>query len=165
MVLMLTGCSTVLGAIGEVAEEMGGSKTQSFTKAGMTIDLNENFKEESIVNFTGYYVSTDIIVVTLKENYSLFEGTQYGPNTSLKEYAELVIHANGFENKEVIEEDGLTGFRYEKEINGKDLSYFAYVYKCDDAFWLVQFAVEKEYAEEKKDEIVDFAKSVRFEKE
>lgn len=150
--LLLCGCSGLFG-----------EDPKTFSKAGMSITLDEGFMERELISYTAVYESVDIAVFALKEEFSLFEGTGYGANTTLKEYAELVIEANGIDCR-VTTEGSLTGFRYEKEAGGKEVTYCAYVYKSSDAFWLVQFSVVSSQYEKNKDKIADFAASVTFDK-
>lgn len=138
----------------------GEPELKDFTKAGMTITLTSDFTEKDLVNQTAYYTSETVIVTALKEEKSLFEEANINIDT-LTEYAELVIENNNA-NSTVTEENGATYFIYEAEANGKEFKYYASVFKTDDAFWLVQFACEKDDFDSNKTQFAEYASSVKF---
>ena len=139
-----------------------GASSKDFSAAGMTITLTNAFTEKELASATSYYESTTSIVLTLKEEFSLFEQNGISTDISLKEYAELIAYNNGFD-VEIIENDGLTYFTYENTANGKDFTYLATVHKCSDAFWLIQFACESKNYEKLSKDFMTWAKSVKFE--
>ena len=133
---------------------------KDFTKAGATITLTDKFMEQELATQTAYYVSQTSIVTTLKEEFSLFKGTEYEVMT-LKEYADLVIDANTLKAS-AAEKDGLVYFTYEKSMNGKDYKYYATVFKGTDAYWLIQFACEVKNFDKFLPDFEGWAKSVKF---
>lgn len=151
MLTLFTGChlTTNIQKIVQPAEK-------TFSKSGMSITLTEQFAEKEHVSYTSVYESKDIAIFTLKEEFSLFGGADY----SVKEYAELVIEANKL-TSDVKTQDDLTYFDYDKEINGKDFQYTAFVYKADDAYWMIQFACAQDDADALKDEVFKYARSVK----
>ena len=130
---------------------------KTFSKSGMSITLTESFYEKENVAYTAYYESPLILVFAIKEDLSYFEGM----NLTLSDYAQLVIYNNSL-SCDVIEDNDLTYFIFEKEVNGKNYLYFAPVYKSSDAYWLIQFACESANYEELKDTIIKYAQSVTF---
>lgn len=137
------------------------AKAKEFSKAGMTITLTSDFIEKEIASQTAYYESQKHIVMVLKEEFTIFESIGISTDISVKEYAKLVID-NNLMTSEVEEKDGLTYFKYEKTINGKQSSYFATVFKSSDAFWLIQFACESKNAEDSEDLFVEWGQSIKF---
>lgn len=127
-----------------------------FEKSGLSITLTEDFVEKEHVSFTGVYESRDVAVYTLKEEFTLLEGSS---NMTLNEYTETVILANKL-SVSVETKDNLTYFKFDKEVNGKQLSYFAFTYKSEDAFWLVQIACETDDVSDKEEDIFKYANSV-----
>jgi hypothetical protein len=132
------------------------AKDKTFSEAGMSIVLTENFSEEDNVSFTSSYYSKRVAVFALKEEFSLQEGIE---DLTLPEYAQLVIDNNDT-SSQLNNEDGLTSFEYDKQVNGKDMHYYACAFKASDAFWLIQFACENKYYEEYSALITKWAKSV-----
>lgn len=137
------------------------SAEKTFTNKGLSITLNESFAEYDHINFTVAYSSAKVAVFALKEEFTLFEGTDYGADTTLDEYANLVIVGNSLE-AEISHENDLTSFTYEAMANGDNFTYFATVHKTGDAFWLIQFAVKSDNYESEKDNILAYAKSIAF---
>ena len=131
-------------------------KEKSFEKSGLTITLTENFYEKDQVSYTATYDSSKVAVFTLKEEFSLSSSFS---NLSLDEYAKMVIKNNSL-TVEAKTKDNLTYFDFEKEINGKNLTYYAFVYKGSDAFWLVQMACESDNVPDCEADIFKYAKSV-----
>ena len=60
-------------------------------------------------------------------------------------------------------EGDLVYFSFYQEISGKDGYYMAFVYKTDEAFWMIQFVCEAGDAESKEPVFLEYAKSVTFE--
>ena len=153
--LLLTVVLTALSSCFEAS-------AKDFSKAGMTITLNENFYEKEYVSYTAVYESADIAVYALKEEKSLFE--QYGyKNLSLTEYGNMVLEANKLTANTISRADGLSFFTYEKQANGKDFYYKAYIFEVSDAFWLVQFACMADKKDTYDSVITEYAKSIKFE--
>ena len=82
---------------------------------------------------------------------------------SLEEYGDLVLKNNSL-TVPLKNIDGLLGFEYEYENpDTKDIyKYFSFVYKTDDAFWMVQFAVLTDNVDEYGSKITEWAKTVSF---
>jgi len=147
--LFLSGCS------------LFEASPKTFTKAGMSITLTDRFTEREYVSFTAVYDSQHVAVFAIKEAFTLFEGSALGKDSSLEDYANTVILANGLDVTPVTE-DGITSFTYQKESNGIDCTYFATVHKSGDAFWLIQFSAKTEQYEAQKANILTYAKSISF---
>ena len=136
-------------------------KDKTFSNEGMTITLTSDFRKSDIQNYTVVYDSRDVAVFALKEEFSLVEGFE---NYTLEEYAKLVLEANGLENTKLSQDANTISFIYNRvNPNTNDTySYFNYVYKTDDAFWLVQFATLKENVDKQSQNISNWAKSIQF---
>jgi hypothetical protein len=132
-----------------------------FSKAGLSITLTEQFNEKSHITHTAYYESRTAVVVTLKEEFTVFEALGVSPDISLKEYAELIILGNKHRSS-VIEREGLVYFEYTANTSGKEFSYFSVVYRASDAYWLVQFMCESKDYDKLFPQFLDWAKTVRF---
>ncbi len=130
---------------------------------GLKLTLTDDFKETEIEGYTVSYDSAKIAVFTLEEKFSLVDGFE---NYTIKQYGEAVRTANNTKDPtELKTEDGLTFFEYtfHNDDENEDYHYYSYVFKEEDAFWLVQFACLEDNAEELKGEIANYAKSVTFE--
>lgn len=147
--------------IGFVLPSNGSAEAKVFSSNGMNVTLTDAFQKMDMANYTVAYGSEEIAVFALKEAFSLADGSE---RYTLKQYADLVLQSNGLDAS-VLETDGdLTCFQYEftnSETN-ETYRYFTYMYKADDAFWLVQFATLTENAEKYTQQISEWAKSVTF---
>lgn len=136
------------------------AKAKTFEKAGMSIELTNEFTEKEMVQFTACYMSSTVIVTVLKEEFSLAQGFE---NYTLMQYAGLVIRNNQIDvTAQMSEDDKYAYFRYDKTVTGKDFTYWATCFKSDDAFWLIQFACETKNYEEMAATFEKYADSVTF---
>lgn len=148
LLLVFTGCGIKL------------AKEKTFSKAGMSITLTDQFAEKDIVTYTATYQSNRYLVFALKEEFSLFEDAGLSADMSLEEYADLIAYNNGIE-MELKEQQGVTYFEYEKTANGKELSYFAVIARGADAYWLIQFACEEEDYAKSQELFLKWAKTIQ----
>ena len=132
-----------------------------FNEKGMSITLTDEFKSVEIGNFTNCYDSSKVAVFALKEDFSLLEGLE---DYSLTQYGDLVIQNNGYTSS-LKSLDGLTYFVYQATPSQADgsFTYYSFVFKSYDAFWLIQFATKTADADEYGTKIIEWAKSVSFE--
>lgn len=138
------------------------SSDKTFSADGMQITLPGGFwKSDISPAYNAVYDSDTVAVFALKEPFSLLEGFE---NYTLDEYMNLVIKNNGVTSAEKGSEDGLTWFdyTYTNTSDGEIYRYFVYVYKTDDAFWTVQFALFDSDTAAYREQITTWAKSVRF---
>ena len=143
------------------ADDPADAEPKIFSAQGMQITLNEDFSEESYENFTACYSSREAAVFTLKEPFTLMAGLE---DYTLEQYGQLVLQSNGMTDFELQTVDGILYFEYEVD-NEEDKTtyyYFSTVHKAVDAFWLVQFAVDADDAEEYIPQFIEWAKSVSF---
>lgn len=130
-------------------------EAKEFSGKGMTITLTDEFRKQTQQNFTVCYGSKEVAVLALEEKFSLMAGLE---NYTLQQYGELVMKNSNISGS-LSKSYGLTYFDY--EANG--YHYYAFVFKETDAFWLIQFAVEKENNEAYAQHIFTWASSIEFE--
>ena len=127
---------------------------KDFSASGMTVTLTDDFK---VTEYDGYEIvceTNKVVMFALKEEFTLLEGLE---NWSIDKYAETA----NTRNTEIQHKDGLTFFEYDAK-SDKTYHYFVYAFKTDDAFWLIQFATVKSEAENCREHITNWAKSVKF---
>lgn len=137
------------------------TKTKTFSSEGISITLTEAFRETSVGNYTAVFESKDVAVFALREAFTLAEGVE---DYTLRQYCELVMEANGMAGKEIITDDDLMRFEYtytNPETNDT-YRYYSFVYKAEDAFWLVQFTTLDKNTSKHAEKIIQWAKSVEF---
>ncbi len=137
------------------------AEPKTFSSAGITITLTDQFEEISLENYTAAFDSNKVGVLVLKEPFSMAEG--FGDFT-LEEYVDLVLQVNAFDSAKVQNADGLTWFTFDTRLTDAEEEYrfTAYAYKTDDAFWLVYFTMLREHADTYAPQIAEWAKSVQF---
>ncbi len=133
-----------------------------FSSNGMNITLTNEFVKTDIGNYTVAYDSKKVAVFALKESFELVDGFK---DYSLEEYCELVLQNNNLLSSEIEDMEGLIGFEYEftNPDTNNTYKYFSFVYKSNDAFWLVQFATLTEDVDNYSSKIIEWAKTVSFE--
>ena len=136
-------------------------KEKTFSSNGMNITLSEEFKEATVKNYTVAFDSKKVAVFALKEPFALVDGFE---DYTLDQYADLVIQSNGLSHSQKKTDNGLIWFVYDFDNpeNNNTYRYSTYVYKANDAFWIVQFATLKSNFEKVSQEIAAWAKSVTF---
>ena len=136
-----------------------GEPHQFIDESGVIITLTDSFKKmDTQATFT--YGTNDAVVFGEKTEFSDVEGLE---DYTLKEYGELLIENKGWDT-EVKKEDGITYYLYEVyvENEGADYYYLAALYKTEDAFWTITFAIDEEQYEEYKPLFFEWANSVQF---
>ena len=138
---------------------------KEFSAAGLHLTLTEEFAGKQHAAYTLYAESENLLVLGLKEEYTLFENTDFSAQTSLKQYAELVWVANQLEGELPLVDDGEhLWFDYDNHVNGADYCYRAYVFKDNEGFWLLQFAARADEFEALTEAMREYAASVYFDK-
>lgn len=134
---------------------------KTFYSNGISITLTDKFIETDVENFTVAYDSKNVAVFALEEPFTLADGFE---EYTLEEYAELVIETNNLDTSKIDTYDGLTYFthQYENTDTNETYQYYSYVYKTDEAFWLVQFATLEENTQDYVESILTWAKSIDF---
>lgn len=136
------------------------ARTQDFSKAGLTITLTQDFHEKDVVSQTATYASSKYVVMTLKEEFTALEKSNISTDITLKEYAQDLITNNSVDAT-VEGNESRPYFIYSKQINGKDYTYLATVYKGSDAFWVVTYACESKNFTSSQDQFMKWADTVK----
>lgn len=136
------------------------SKEEVFTSNGMSITLDNSFKESSYEGYTVCFESKTVAIFGLKESFTLLAGLE---NYTLAQYAELVHNANSSKTPSAITTvDGLTTFEYTflNTENNVTYKYFTTMFKGDDAFWTIQFSCDAKDYDANKADFIKYAKSI-----
>lgn len=135
------------------------AEPQLFLAYPMSIELTDAFEQTDEEGFFAVFESNQVIaIVTVEEIAS----APVLADLTREEYAEAFIEVNQFDT--VLQtEDDLTFFKYKVKMeSGENYHYTAYVYKTDDAFYVLRFATRVSTAEELAPAIKEWASSVRF---
>lgn len=138
------------------------SRERVFATGDMSICLNESFTEYTVSGYHAVYGSKNVDVYVSRDPFN--HGTETSVDLTPYEYAGVVIAQNRLGFIDVCTEGGLVWFVYDGQVNGTKYQYFAFAYKTDDAYWMVNFAVRESKAKRYADDIMDWADSVEFDK-
>lgn len=129
-------------------------------ETGVKMTLTDAFIDTDITGFDFAYSADDVVVLGIEDKFTIFEGLE---DYSLKEYVELSIRSNELDSK-VEKENDIVYYEYESYVEDQATNYiyFAVVYKTEDSFWTVTFAVAEEQYEEYKPYFMEWAQSVEF---
>lgn len=163
-VIVLLAAAVIGFAVGFAATFgalMGAAEPKTFTETGFEITLTDRFKPISVDNYTHSYESKDVAVFILKENRAIFE---HNGIDSLTDYSKVVQQANNH-NAPVQKDDGFLYYEYSytDAATGKQYHYFTTMHKGAFNFWIVQFATLEEDAEEYRETILQWARTVEAE--
>lgn len=130
---------------------------KTFTSAGMTITLSDDFQKSTVPGYTVGFESDDAVLLALVENDDALKGY------TLDQYANKVISNNAsLKGKTVKHDGGLTYFEFESTADGVTYSYLAVVYQNGSDYWLFQFASQKKDYNSMRANFMKYAKTVRF---
>ena len=135
--------------------------SKTYTIKGISVTMKEDFHEKESRAFTAYLESEDVIFTALKEEFTDLKVLGIDKNSTLTDYAKAVQSANSIDSN-IVENDGLVYFTYEKDVNGKTYYYLTSVYISDDSFWSVNFTCDKENKTEFESKFIKWAKTVKI---
>ena len=138
------------------------SKTKTYTADELNIVLPKDFTAISgRDDLVACYSSNDVSIYIKKE--AITEDS-YLEMYDLDNYRLNILHENGMKYEELKNIEGNPYFMYDylHEASGVTYTFFTFAYKTDDAFWMVQFATEKENVAEFEADIIQWADSVTF---
>ncbi|MBQ8374293.1 MAG: hypothetical protein IJX98_01815 [Clostridia bacterium] len=139
-----------------------GEKT--FQKSGLSIILTNDFKEKEVLDYTAYYSSPKMMVLTLKVEMDGFDVNKWNPyESTCYDYAEKISkeYRNLYPSTtEVTVNEELIYFTFDFEQSGKTYKYLLAIYKANDAYWQVSFGCEKRNYDTLKKDMICYAKSV-----
>ena len=134
---------------------------KEFSFEEVTITLPSNLKDISteVSGFTFAVANTKVFVFGLREEFSLFESLG---TLTLEEYTDLVLSANGMEDKTATQRDGYYTFSFESEVEGDTFAYLAGTFQAEDAFWLIQCSCKADDFAKNESAFIQYLDSVKF---
>lgn len=158
LAVSLTLCACSSGSNAPKATQTPSPIIHTFDNFNIT--LSSDFTESNQTQYTFFYSSSDSICIGEKENKSDLAATGITVN-SLSEYAGLIMSNTGITSEPVSYGQGLY-YEWEKNVNGTDYSYIAYVIDTGDSYWVIQFASLKETYAGFKDYYLSCFDSITF---
>ena len=129
----------------------------------LSIVLTECFAP---INSSGYAAIIDSEKVAIFFVREIFEEYPDFKELTVEEYGRKVIEANKIENTSIKNENGLHYFVFTSvsSQSGDEYTYYGYLFKTEQAFWFVHFAVKSEEADEYSDDVQKWAATIDFKK-
>ena len=139
------------------------SEPKDFTVDGMTVTLTKAFQKVDHDGFLAVYGSTDAVLLVEKEAVAANDSLA---DMTCENYAELFIQNNSLTGSQIREEEGLLWFSYKGTNPDTNVTYrySVYIFKTENAFWVLQFAVTDKEGDQYADQIMEWAKTVKFSK-
>lgn len=137
--------------------EIKNAEAKMFTVGDMSITLNKGFSQQRSPGTYAAFGSRKVGIFVIKAKIASDETTM-----TAEQYAKALIGMNTLDSE--VEKDGdLPYFTAEvKAENGRKYVHYTYVYKTEDAFWVVEFAVRESRAARQEKNISQWAHSVEF---
>ena len=141
--------------IGLLVPKLNQVKQKTFVKEDFQIVLTEDFSEEALEGFFAVYTSKSAMVFVVREDKFYFE-----EGTTLKQYNEMVMQANGREGIPTSETDRYISFEFTETPDDQTLYYFGFCMESEKAFWTVHFATPETNRDEYQETFWQWADSV-----
>ena len=128
----------------------------------MQITLTDEFMKVPVSDFDACFATDEIVVLVIRDDFNMIEDLE---NYSLQEYGEASLEANELKDiSEVKENNGIMYYDYEWENTEENTTYYYYatIFKSEDAFWTIQFAVTAENAEQYMPQIIEYSETITF---
>jgi hypothetical protein len=136
---------------------VGNGRAKDFTVGDMTITLTEGFTKQTYPGSLAAFGSKFVEVYVGRDDLSA--ATKY---FSEEQYASYIITHNGFADCKPQVDDGLVYFVAKQTLGGETILHYTYVYKTSEDFWLVEFVIRESAAKSRRDDISEWAHSVKF---
>ena len=137
-------------------------KPKDFHSNELTITLNDGFEVfEQDEGYDDCFISNEVMVMIIRESKADLKNAGLKAE-SLQEYGELLMDLYEIDG-ELTVADGLSSFEYDySDMVEGDYHYMVTVHESAEAYWIVEFAVELDNAEEYADQLRAWAKTVRI---
>ena len=138
-------------------------KPKDFSVNDFTITLTEEFEQVPLENYTAAFESDSVVVLLLEESFSLIDGFE---DYTLEQYAALVLENLALDTTvQYLGEIPYFEFQYQSEASGQAYRYVTYLYKENDAFWVLQLITPADahtHPSSEEETFANWAQSVRF---
>ena len=140
------------------------STPMTVTVDNMEITLDKSFKKYDHPDYAANYNSDTASLFVIKDSFSDYpEITYYTVAGYAEFYADFYTTENVATNLETKTEGELIYLSFEAEgEDGNIYHYYEFFFKTNDAFWIVEFAVEKDQTAELLPQVIEWAKTVKF---
>ena len=116
---------------------------------GLSLTMWEGFEVQDAEGFVGGYINRDrgIAILMAEELYGSLANVGIDPEMTLEEYGRFLMDCYGLGGTVESDAQGNTRFIYDRDVQGGQARYFAYLYRNDVAFWTVTFMCARDKAD------------------
>lgn len=152
----------IIGLIAGVVSSFLPASDGIFTAEELSITLTDEFFDLYEEGYNGVFANEDVVVLVVKD---AFEDYPELKEYSLKQYGELIAENYSLTDSALKRENDLTYFTYlfQNPDTDETYSYKSYIFKTDNAFWIVQFATLEQDVEAYSEQIKQWATTITFE--
>lgn len=134
---------------------------KEFANDYLTITLTDDYEEVETADYTFNYSSNYSLCFGLSETKDSVAAAGYTVS-GIDDYAVLAMQSAGITADVETYNDTTRSFSWEKEINGSQYHYKAYVTETESSYWMFQFAAQKDVFAVLSDEYNKYYDSVVF---
>lgn len=134
---------------------------KEFTNDYLTITLTDDYGEIETADYTFNYSSNYSLCFGLSETKDSVAAAGYTVS-GIDDYAVFAMQSAGITVDVETYNDTTRSFSWEKEINGTQYQYKAYVTETESSYWMFQFAAQKDVFAVLSDEYNKYYDSVVF---
>ena len=133
---------------------------KEYSTDGLTITMEDGMVKKDILAANIYYEGQKVVFSAIKETFETLEQVEINKDSTIGEYLDAVMAANK-SDYEILKDDGLIYFTYEKEVSERNFYYLSSVVKGNDAFWLTTFACESKNKAEYALKFIEWSKTIK----
>lgn len=136
---------------------------KTFSKAGVTITLNESFVQKDVIQAPLYLESTNHIFMAVRESKQ--ELASYGID-SLAEYIDAVLTNSGKNVQTFSKTEGEVTYLYAyytATVNDQEFGYMLLAFEGANHYYSMNFGCLESNLEKSKDQYFDWAKTITVE--
>ena len=115
---------------------------KSFEQGEFSVILDSSFKQKDASGAYAYFISSDYLVVCIKEEFSSLEAEYQG--FSEEKYGEIVCVSNEKPLEALKNENGYYYLEYTSKVENKEYYYNSFIKKGESAFYIITFTAENE---------------------
>lgn len=132
------------------------------SQSGVSLYMSEGYTEMQLEGVACSFEGNNSAMSFTTETFETFEAVGISTDISLEEYANLVIQANGMSGEPLTDEYGNVYIIYSQNIEGSDITYYAFFGRGSDAYWTCNFMCETAETASYEENFKLWASSLQF---
>lgn len=128
---------------------------------GVSLSMAEGFVESEVEGILGCYEGELSNVRFAEELFVTLENLGFDPEMTLEAYAQLILDTYQLEGEPKTDDYGNVYIVYTQDIQGYDVTYYAYFTRGEVAFWMTTFMCFAEIAPDMEDDFALWASTIQ----